>query len=267
MAGIVSEMEGAFARAVLDPEAAVPESLSQAEGTVPTRRFAVYRNNVYASLVDLLAARFRVTARLVGEEFFRAMARVYVQEDPPRSPVLLQYGASFSNFIAGFPPAAPVPYLADVARLEWARHVAYHAADAEALSLEALQAALEGVEEATLTLHPSLSVVQSAYPVVTIWQLAMQEGENEPARLPPNGEDVLVTRPRMAVEVRRLPKGSADFVLALQRGANLHDAAVAALAAAPEVDLEANLAGLMVSGVIVGIGGNAYTNPLRSNES
>lgn len=252
-------MEGAFARAVLDPEAAVPTALAQAAGTVPTRRFGVYRNNVYASLIDLLVARFQVAARLVGEEFFRAMARVYVQKEPPRSPVLLQYGASFSDFIAGFPPAAPVPYLADVARLEWARHVAYHAADAEALSLEVLQAALDGVEGAALTLDPSLSVVRSAYPVVTIWQLVMREAEDEPARLPANGEDALVVRPRTAVEVRRLPEGGAEFVLALQHGANLYDAAVAALAAAPEVDLETNLAGLMVSGVIVGIGGCSTT--------
>ena len=257
MAWNADRSEGVFAGAVLDPEAPVPPSLAQADGTVPTRRFGVYRNNVYASLINLLAARFQVTVRLVGEEFFRAMARVYVRNEPPRSPVLLQYGASFSAFIAGFSPAAPVPYLADVARLEWARHAAYHAADAEALSLEALQAALDGVEQASLTLHPSLSVVRSAYPVVTIWQIAMRETEDEPERLPANGEDALVARPRMAVEVRRLPEGGADFVLALKRGANLRKAAAAALAAAPEVDLKANLTRLMVSGVIVGIGRNA----------
>jgi hypothetical protein len=111
------------------------------------------------------------------------------------------------------------------------------------------------VEEATLTLHPSLSVVRSPYPVVKIWQLAMRECGDETTTLPANGEDALVARPRMVVEVRRLPEGGADFVLALQRGVSLHDAAMAAVAVAPEVDLEANLAGLMVSGVIVGIGG------------
>ncbi|MHA1517400.1 MAG: DNA-binding domain-containing protein, partial [Alphaproteobacteria bacterium] len=150
--------------------------------------------------------------------------------------------------------AEPVPYLADVARLEWARHVAYHAADAEALSLEALQTALGGVDQATLTLHPSLSIVRSAYPLVTIWQLALREGGDQLTRLPAEGEDTLVVRLKLAVEVRRLPEGGADFVLALQRGANLHDAAVAAMSAAPGIDLEANLAGLMESGVIVGIG-------------
>ena len=252
MAGPSDEAEGVFARAVLDPEAAVPAALIH-KATTPSRRFGVYRNNVYSSLIDVLAARFQVTARLVGETFFRAMARDFVQQDPPRSPVLLRYGVHFADFIAGFPPAAPVPYLADVARLEWAWHTAYHAADAEALPLEALHAAVDGVERATLTLHPSTCVVRSAYPVVTIWQLARREGEDEPARLPADGEDALVIRPRLAVDVRRLPEGGADFVLALQRGAKLQDAAAAAIAAAPGFDLKANLAGLMSSGAIAGV--------------
>jgi hypothetical protein len=247
------EAEGLFARAVLDPDAAVPENLVRKAGTAPSRRFGVYRNNVYASLIDALAARFQVTARLVGEAFFRAMARAYAQKEPPRSPVLLRYGAGFADFIAGFAPAAPVPYLADIARLEWARHVAYHAADAEALPLEVLRKTVDGVGHATLTLHPSLGIVRSTYPLVTIWQLAMRGGEDEPARLPADGEDALVSRPRLAVEVRRLPGGGADFVLALRQGASLKDAAAAAVEAASEFDLQANLAGLMSSGAILGI--------------
>lgn len=257
MGASTDEIEGLFARAVLDTDAVVPEAVARKTGTTPSRRFGVYRNNVYASLIDILAARFSVTARLVGDEFFRAMARVYVQEEPPSSPVLLRYGAGFADFIAAFPPAAPVPYLADVARLEWAWHRAYHAADVEALSLEAMQEATSRVDHATLTLHPSLSVVRSAYPMVTIWELAGREGESEPARLPADREDALVVRPKLDVEVRRLPEGGADFVLALQRGANLQNAAGAATAAAPGFDLKTNLAGLMSSGAIVGIGGDA----------
>src|SRR5680860_832939 len=99
------ELEGLFARAVLDIDAPTPQGLVRKTGTAPSRRFGVYRNNVYASLIDVLTSRFPISARLVGEEFFRAMARVYVQKEPPRSPVLLRYGAGFADFIAGFPPA------------------------------------------------------------------------------------------------------------------------------------------------------------------
>jgi hypothetical protein len=252
MAKALTEAEGDFARAVLDPNAEVPPPLTRQSGGTPARRFSVYRNNVYASLIDVLAGRFPVTSRLVGDAFFRAMARLYVEKEPPRSPVLLRYGAGFADFIAEFPPAAPVPYLGDVARLEWAWHAAYHAADAEPLSLEVLAQLAAGVEHATLTLHPSLHVVRSDYSVVTIWQLAAREGEDEPARLPARGEDAMVVRPKLEVEVRRLPEGGADFVQALKDGAMLQAAAERALKEAPAFDLEANLAGLMTSGAIVG---------------
>src|SRR4029453_14611961 len=105
----------AFAGVVLDAGAALPTGLARKAEGAPSRRFGVYRNNVYAGLIDVLAGRFPVVARLVGEEFFRAMARDYVEREPPSSAVLLRYGAGFADFIAGFPQAATVPYLADMA--------------------------------------------------------------------------------------------------------------------------------------------------------
>ena len=254
MMAVSSDLQADFARAVLDAKADVPTPLVRKTAGTPLRRFGVYRNNVYASLIDTLAARFPVTARLVGEDFFRAMARVYVETAPPRSAVLLRYGAGLSEFIGGFRLAAPVPYLADVARLERAWHAAYHAADAVPLSLEALAEAVSDPGSATLTLHPSLRVMRSPYPVITIWQLAVREDEDEPARLPVEGEDALIVRPKLDVEVRRLPEGGAVFILALKGGATLECAAEKAIGAAPAFDLEANLAGLVVSGAIIGVG-------------
>lgn len=254
----VLEQEGDFARAVLDADAAVPEPVVGRKGRGAARRFAVYRNNVYASLIDVLAGRFRAAARLVGDDFFRAMARLYVEETPPGSPVLLRYGADFAAFVAGFPPASAVPYLGDVVRLEWAWHEAYHAQDAVPLPLSALTDVGETAAEAVLTLHPSLRVVRSAYPVVTIWELALREGRDEPARLPADGEDALVVRPELDVEVRRLPSGGAVFVQALSESVTLEDAAKRASGAEPAFDLAANLSGVMSSRAIVGV---AARNP------
>ena len=101
-----AELQRDFAGAVLDIEAAVPAEVRRKSGGVPSRRFGVYRNNVYAGLIGVLAGRFPVVARLVGNEFFRAMARLYVEREPPSSAVLLRYGASFPNFIADFAPGA-----------------------------------------------------------------------------------------------------------------------------------------------------------------
>ena len=104
------------------------------------RRFAVYRNNVMVTLSKALKSRFPAVDKIVGEEFFGAMARVFVSERPPRSPLLATYGDEFADFIATFEPASDLPYLADVARLEAARTRAYHSADAVPIDADGLTA-------------------------------------------------------------------------------------------------------------------------------
>jgi hypothetical protein len=248
-----AELQCTFASAVLDSRAAVPSHVTGKSDGAPARRFAVYRNNVYASLIEVLAGRFPVVARLVGEDFFRAMARAYVEQEPPRSAVLIRYGSSFPAFVAGFAPAAPVPYLADVASLEWAWHRAYHAEDAEPLPLANLARVAEHAEDAVLVLHPSLGVVRSLYPIVSIFELNTQDQDVPPTRLEA-AEDALVLRPKLEVEVRRLQEGGASLILALKEKKTLGEAAAIAISAASAFALEANLAGLIASGAIIGLG-------------
>jgi hypothetical protein len=248
-----AELQRDFAGAVLDPEAAVPAPLSGRGVASPSRRFGVYRNNVYASLIDVLAGRFPVVVRLVGEEFFRAMARAYVEREPPRSAVLIRYGVGFPDFIADFAPAASVPYLADMASLEWAWHAAYHAPDAMPLPLAELAGAIDHAEDAVLTLHPSLGVVRSPYyPIVSIFELNTQAGDVPPTRLE-GGEDAFVARPCLEVELRRLPEGGASFLLALKEEKSIGEAAAIACGQHSSFDLQANLAGLIASGAIIGV--------------
>lgn len=122
-------MHAAFAEALLSPESDHPPGLRTWNGSDPGPRFAVYRNNLVVSLVDALADTYPVVQEMVGVEFFRAMAREFVRLQPPSSPVLAHYGAGFAEFIAAFPPAASLPYLPDLARLEMMRVEVYHAAD------------------------------------------------------------------------------------------------------------------------------------------
>ena len=125
---------GALARALDDPDLPPPGAI----GARQARRFDIHRNNVARGIVETLRASFPVVERLVGEAFFAALARAYHAAAPPSSPLLFRYGAGFAAFIDGFPPARPVPYLGDVARLEWLRLQAYHAADAAPAGLDAL---------------------------------------------------------------------------------------------------------------------------------
>jgi hypothetical protein len=167
----------AFARALLDPALPSPPGITSHSGP-PQKRFDVYRNNVVMSLIDALRSRFPAVERIVGEEFFGACARVHATLNPPRSRLMMHYGDEFPAFLATFKPAADMPYLPDVARIEAARTRAYHAADAAGITPADI-AALDpqALSASRVTLHPSVQLVRSQYPAVTIW--AMNAGEAE----------------------------------------------------------------------------------------
>jgi hypothetical protein len=256
---MLTSFETSFADALLSADQSMPSGVVAHNTAIPARRFAVYRNNVVAGLVKVLKSRFPVVEKIVGEEFFAAMARVFVSEQPPRSPLLATYGDEFAVFIAAFEPARELAYLADVARLEAARTRSYHAADATPIDSTRLSALdVRDAGHIRIELHPSIEIVRSLHPIVTIW--AMNSGEQE--LLPVEnwrGEDALVARPCLDVEVRALPPGGAAFLLALAEGRPLADAAEAALADDPDFDLTGNIAGLIGAGlardiVIPGIG-------------
>lgn len=249
MANSFPSIQESFAGALLDADRPVPGAVTSHTARAPQKRFAVYRNNIIVGLVEALRTQFPATEGVVGAEFFTAMARVYVSTEPPRSPVLVSYGERFPDFIEKFEPAAELSYLADVARLEVARTRAYHAADAKPLEPSRWQglnpAALLG---ARIVLHPSLQIVRSSFPVVTVW--SMNAGETEPASIEDcEAEDALIVRPNLDVEVRRLPTGGATFLRALASGATLGDAAATAAADHPQFDLAANLTGLIGAGL------------------
>ncbi len=242
--------ETLFAGALLDAEQAIPYGVTAPNAAIPARRFAVYRNNVVAGLVKALKDRFPVVEQIVGEEFFAAMARVFVVERPPRTPLIATYGDDFAVFIAAFEPARELAYLADVARLEAARTRAYHAADATPLDAGRF-AALDAdtIVDIRIDLHPSTEIVRSPHPIVTIW--AMNSGKRELAPIENwQGEDALVVRPYFEVDVRLLPPGGAAFLRALAEGRPLGEATEAALADCSEFDLTRNLARLIGWGLV-----------------
>jgi len=149
------EVQSQFAMALCDESAELPANITTAQGKLQHMRFNVYRNNVAVSLSEALAAGYPIVKRLVGDEFFYGMASVYVSRTIPSSPVMLYYGADFPEFIAEFEPAAQLPFLADVAEIEWAWHSAYHAADCEPVSFDQLQAIPpERLETIRFHLHP-----------------------------------------------------------------------------------------------------------------
>jgi hypothetical protein len=163
---------------------------------------------------------------------------------------MLHYGGSFPEFLARFEPLADYPYLADVARIERAWLEAYHAAEAEPLDPAILARIAEHrAGDLCFTLHPSVRVVRSAFPALTLWRLNVAEGAPPPIRLDSGAEDALIVRPGAAVEVRAMPPGGAAFLEALARGGTLAKAAVEAQSVCDSFRLAEHLAALLEAGL------------------
>ncbi|MEM9814262.1 MAG: putative DNA-binding domain-containing protein, partial [Pseudomonadota bacterium] len=158
---------------------------------------------------------------------FRAAARAFVLENPPRSPIMIDYGDAFPDWIAAFPPAAGVPYLGDVARIEWAWTRAYNAAEAPPLDIAHLvEIPPDELALARVTLHPSLQLLSSRFPIASLW--AEATGRSAATHLDlSRPEAVLIARPDAAVDVRAITPALSAFLQTLSAGGTIADAAAA----------------------------------------
>jgi hypothetical protein len=240
-----AQVQARFASALRGRDAQVPEGLAAASA----HRFAVYRNTIAVRHLEVLDANFPALPQAVGEEFFAAIAQAFFEAHPPRLPILAFYGDELPAFLRSFPPVAEIAYLPDLAAVEVGRTRAAYAADLDPLSGDALAT----VDPATLgelrvVLHPTVSIVASRHPIVTIW--AMNSGAMPVAPIEDwRAESAVIARPQREVEVHLLPPGGDAFLNALAQGDTLGEAAAEA-AAAPDFDLAFNLAFLFNRGLV-----------------
>ena len=231
------DFQNAFGSAVRGAPA-TPGSIYAAEPIPLERRMDVYRNNVHSSLIDGLERAFPVVLELVGQEFFRAMAREYLRGHMPDRGTLVGFGDGLPDFLDAFPPVSSLPYLSDVARLEllWLR--SYHAADENALTPEELSTVpQEALADLKFILHPALQTLRSAYPVLSIWR-AHQPGQDPGSNnVDQEGEAVLLLRPNLSVTVQKVQEGAVAFVDALGSDQPFGVAAAAALDVQSDFDL------------------------------
>jgi len=208
---VLAELQRAFARELF------------AGGT----RLAIHRDNVLGALAEALAAAHPVCVRLVGEEFFGALARRFAREVPSRSPDLADYGAELGDFVAGFAPARELPYLADVARLEWRLHRARHAAVSAPVDF-ARWAALSPARRADVQvrLAPATTLLASPFPIDRIHR-AQRPGASgeEVVSLDEGGVRLVVAREPEGAAFARLEPREWDLLAGLARGDDLARAA------------------------------------------
>jgi len=214
----------------------------------------VYRNNFRGNLHDTLAGAYPVIEQLVGGDFFRLLTRKFIAQHPSRSGNLHHYGEQMASFIAGFVSAQGLPYLPDVASLEWACHRAYFAEDASRLDIAKLgEISPEQHADLILNIHPACHVVHSAYPIVTIWH-AHQPGAASDFRidLDSGASNALVSRKDDVVRVGELTEAEAAWLQTIQAGASLGEATDATLECHPDFVLQAMLLNLLAQDVLTG---------------
>lgn len=246
----LAELQDAMRDASLGGDAALlaPEIVS--DGFAPEQRLNIHRNNTTILLSDALAATYSVVFKLVGEDFFNAVARLFVRAQPPRSPCLFEYGSGFADFLATLPAAQGLPYLADVARLEWIWNEAFHAPDVAPLtSADLVNVAPDAYGDLIFTPHPSLRLLASPFPVKEIWDINQCGADPDAGvNLDEGPQSLAVLRPRQTVEMIELSSGG--FVLSehLAHGATLEQAFAAASDVEPHFDPASTLAILISAG-------------------
>lgn len=237
--------QSAFATALLDPARPTPEGLQNPFGGAVGKRFDVYRNNVAVSLTAALETGFPTVCKLVGDDFFKALAGVYLRANPPSDPRLALYGTTFPGFLARFEPARPYGYLPDVARLDLGLRQSYHAADAAPFDTTGLDPA------AVLLLKPRLApatlILSSRHPVFAIWRFNHEAGAPKPDPAP---QDVLIARKGYDPAPHLLPPGGLVLARALKGRLTLAEAMTRTLAAHPTADIAALVTLLFTSGAL-----------------
>jgi hypothetical protein len=246
------ELQMRLRRAVLGGDTAEIVAAIQGDGLDPAARVGIYRHHAFATLGDALQSTFPIVCRLVDKRFFAYAAHEYLREHPPHSRCLVEYGADFADFLARFGPCAKFPYLADVARFEWALDIAATVREAAPLQAETLaEIPARKAAYVAFRLQPSLSYFASPWPIDAIWQ-ANKADEVPPIDLASGGTSLEIRRADEAVVWRRLDPGTFAFRTALADGLVLAAAMAAATLRDPAFDLTAALQYVFAEGLAVG---------------
>jgi hypothetical protein len=245
------ELQMQLRQAVLGGDAAEIAPLIRADELNPAARLGIYRNHAFATLGAVLEGTFPVVCRLVDRRFFAFAAHEYLRGHPPRSRCLVEYGADFADFIAGFEPCKDLPYLADVARFEWALNIAAMTGEARPLPIETLAGVPpEKAAYLGLRLQPSLSYLLSSWPIDAIWQ-AHQESEVPPIDLTRGSASLEIRRSGEGVVWRPLNPASFAFRRSLADGLAFAAAIAEANFTDPAFEIAPELHQILADGLVV----------------
>lgn len=201
----------------------------QTDILMPSQNMIIYRNNMTSNLVNTLLETYPMVARLVGEDFFRITAKVYIHRYPSRSGNLHDYGEYFSDFLAEYPPVKNLSYLAEVAEFEWSCHLLHFASDHAALDLKSLEKiSPDQYHKLHFILHPASRIIKFHYPILRILDLCKGEID-EQINVNDGGVNLLIIRRDVEIMLVSLSQADFTFLTALHDNKTFSEALDAAM--------------------------------------
>lgn len=247
------ELQRRFLGGLCDSMETGPIDQIVAAGLEPAARFRIYRHNTEQNHLEALRTTYPAVSALVGDAFFEQTAARYRSTHPSRSGNLQAFGDHFSEFLTSLQNTQQLPYLSDVAQLEWLRRRATLAAEAKPLTLAEVDSMLAKVDgPVRMILHPSMQRLVSPHPVLTIWQYAIHPS-SEHLTLPESGERVVLWRSEDEVAMAGVDVASFACIDALAHGESLDKAHALANDQDPAFNLPACITSLIQEGLITAI--------------
>ncbi|MBI1327300.1 MAG: hypothetical protein GC136_06615 [Alphaproteobacteria bacterium] len=238
----LSEFQDSFKHTMLEPDHldndVLRNAFRQDHGICLENRMKVYRNNVVRSLIDAAMAALPMTEKLVGREFLEQAMRAFVVNNLPSQGNLNLYGMEFPDFVQAYEPAKHLPYLQDFTRLEWLWEAAYYAPDDLPLDpAELMNIAEEDMPNLQFSFRKSLALLDSEYPLDEIVDFCRAEDQKNLQQLSDRGCKLMIYRPDLKVELRRLDDAEYLFLATIQNGQTIHETAEILVVHYPDADL------------------------------
>ncbi len=227
-------------------------------GLSGARRLGIYSNGVALGFSDALAGVFETVKKLVGDDYFVHLAEKYVSAHPSQTGNIHDFGGKFPEFLDGFSGVEALPYLADVSRLEWAYHAAFHSPIGEMLNIEKLSQVPEArYGQLNLHLSPSCYLLSSDYPVLRIWQVNQDECKGDEAvSLGEGGVRLAIVREGKQIVFHSLDPAAFAMLEAVSQNVKFNHACEMALQINPDCDIGTVLQEAVLNRIIVGFSVN-----------
>lgn len=143
---------------VLNGDAAITAVVNGTPAVPAATRLAVYSNAYRARLAEALEANMPHLRELLGEEEFGLVARRYIDAHPSQYSSIRWFGDRLAHELEG--SHASQPWVAELARWEWALAASFDAQDAATIGVESLACVAPGDwGELRLEFHPSVQVL------------------------------------------------------------------------------------------------------------